>query len=258
VANREWALPSWFENLAKQTRKPYMGLMIHGGKRFDATWQAIEDGAHDSGIQTIRIHEGSPPHDRNCPPDENGRREPDQARYFTLARLRNQMLAAATIMTDATHVLSLDSDIMLEDPSTIEYLLEAPAMIEGLPGCPDVVAPLTHFHPNADWTCNAGLLGNRDHHPREAIEAGRPEDLGYWPWKRAEPDPEIVELGAIQEIDIPMGAILMPRRVFSTVRYRWHQSGEDIGFGINLKLAGFTAGWIPHLYARHCWDRYAL
>jgi hypothetical protein len=249
VADRDWALPHWYRYLAQQTVKPDQVLLIHGGQRGDDTWKAIRDCAQDWEIPTIRHHESTPPHDRQ-----------DNERFHTLTRLRNLMLAEATVCTDATHLLSLDTDIMLEDARTIERLLAAIATLP--PGCDaenvDVVAPRLSFHPTATWTCNAGILGNERHHPREALEAGRPQDLGTWAWKRAEVDEATREAGGVQPIDIPMGAILMPRYVFSKVRYRWHQSGEDIGFGINLKLAGYTAGWLPGTYARHVWDRYAL
>jgi hypothetical protein len=155
------------------------------------------------------------------------------------------------VFTDYDHLLSLDTDIMLDEPNAIE------AMLEAVDNGYDVAAVRTSFHQHAEWTYNAGYLGNPKHHPREALEAGRPEDLGTWPWHRAKVDQRFVHEG-IQPIDIPMGCVMMSRPVFDNVRYRWHQGGEDIGFGVNLSIANFKAGWIPSIGVRHVWDRYAL
>lgn len=243
VFNRAWALPTWYECLAAQTRRPDDILFVHGGARGDETWEAIDAGAASTRLRTHRLHDDGPTHPRQ-----------DNERFHTLARLRNHMLAGCAVFCDADIVLSLDTDIMLEDPTTIERLLAA---LVGELGqhTPDVVSCLTHFHPDMGWTCNAGYLGNDSHHPREALEAGRPEDLAHWQWRRAEIDPQFAQ-GGVQPIDIPMGIVMMSRRAYreQQVRYMWHEAGEDIGYGVNLKLADLTAGWIPSLKARHVWD----
>jgi glycosyltransferase involved in cell wall biosynthesis len=246
VFNRAWALPDWYRHLSEQTVRPDEVMLVHGGARGDDTWEVIAECAANYGLTTHRVKDHGRVHERN-----------DNERFRTLARVRNQMLAMATVLTDADYLLSLDTDIMLEDPETIARLLGALDRVPGgysLAGFwPDVSSCLTHFHPSAQWTRNAGYLGNTDHHPQEAIDAGRPEDLADWAWSRANIEPEF-EHGGIQPIDIAMGILLMPRRVFARVRYKHHKAGEDIGFAINLKLAGLTAGWIPSLYARHVWS----
>lgn len=237
VADRAWALPTWYDRLAKQTVRPDQILLVHGGHRGDETWEAIGECCRNTGIPTLRHHDTTPPHPRN-----------DDERFRTLARLRNLMLAWAKVATNADYLLSLDTDIMLDEPQTIEQLIIA---IERGADC---ASPLLNFHPAAGWTCNAGMLGNVNHHPREAVEAGRPEDLGTWPWTRATPDPK----APLQRIDAPMGAVMMSRGVYEHVRYRWHESGEDLGFAINLKLAEKTATWLPWLNARHVWAAHLL
>lgn len=244
VCERAWALPTWYRCLAAQTHPPAEVLLVHGGARADETWEAIDACSIETGLRTHRLHDAGGCHSRQ-----------DNERFRTLARLRNQMLASAAVLTDADALLSLDTDIMLEDPMTIERLLVA--LEEGVGRAipaPAVVSCRTHFHPDHDWTLNAGYLGNDAHHPREALDAGRPEDLGTWPWRRAEIEPPY-ELGGIQPIDIPMGIVLMGRLAWREreVRYMWHEAGEDIGYGLNLKLAGLEAGWIPSLEARHVW-----
>lgn len=241
VCHRAWALPTWYRCLASQTRPPDEILFVHGGARGDKTWDAIDDCTAETRIRTHRLHDNGDCHQRH-----------DNERFHTLARLRTFMLASCRVFTDADVVLSLDTDIMLEDPTSIEQLA-------GMLGRVDVASCLTNFHPDMQWTRNAGYLGNEGHHPREALDAGKPEDLGTWPWRRAEIDPQFAE-GGIQPIDIPMGIVMLGPRAFRQrqVPYRWHESGEDIGFGINLKLAGLDAGWLPSVTARHVWDETKL
>lgn len=262
VCHRAWALPTWYRCLAAQTRPPDEILLVHGGARNDATWEAIDDMTAETGIATHRLHQDEDCHQRH-----------DNERFKTLSRLRNHMLAGCRVFCDADLVLSLDTDIMLEDEETIQRLLfavgadappgdgvhdDTPAMqacVRGELATFDVASCLTHFHPDMQWTRNAGYLGNPSHHPQEALDAGKPEDLRTWPWRRAEIEPKYADRG-IQPIDIPMGIVMMTRKVWREhqVGYMWHESGEDIGYGINLRLAGMTAGWIPSLQARHVWS----
>jgi hypothetical protein len=232
VAERAWALPTWFACLARQTVRPAEILLVHSGDRGDPTWAAISEGALEHGFKVTRLHDA-----KDRPKPRN-----DRSRFHTLTRLRNTMLAVATQTTRHEHLLSLDSDIMLEDPTTIEQLLDAQHAYP-------VTSPLTYFHPAMDWTVNAGNLGVWP-------EPGM--DLDRIAWKRAEIDPACVETKTPQPIDVPMGAVCMSRSVYSIVRYRWHQAGEDVGFAVNLARAGFQAAWLPWLECRHCWDETCL
>lgn len=232
VAGRDWILPRWFECLAAQTVRPDEILLLHGGTKGDPTWRAIWAGAEEHGFTVVRMHDPSPPHPRH-----------DNERFHTLARLRNIILATAAITTSHDHLFSLDTDILLEDPESIERLLAECSSARY-----DVVSPLVYLHPEMRWTANAGYFS-----ADPTVAADDPDALGDWPWKRAE-----VGVPAMRPIDIPMAALMMTRAVYSTVRYRWHKAGEDVGFAINLRLAGFSAGWVPEVEGKHVWDEAAF
>ena len=234
IAERAWALPRWFECLTQQSVRPDQILFVHSGDRGDETWRAISEGALEYGFRVTRLHD----------PMERPKPRNDRSRFHTLTRLRNTMLAVATQTTRHDHLFSLDSDILLEDETTIEQLLDAQHAYP-------VTSPLTYLHPAMKWTVNAGLL---------PVWPGPGADLEHIPWKRAEIEPEHVELRTPQPIDVPMGAILMARSVYSTVRYPTpvHESGEDVGFGCALARAGFQAAWLPWLECRHCWSEQTL
>jgi hypothetical protein len=55
-------------------------------------------------------------------------------------------------------------------------------------------------------------------------------------------------------IGVPMAAIAMNRRVLRDCRYRWHESGEDLGFAQDLDRIGARCAWDTGLKARHLWD----
>lgn len=232
IAERAWVLPRFFECLSKQSVRPDEVLCLHSGDRGDPTWLAIADGAVEHGFPVKRLHDAA----------ERPKKRDDRTRFKTLTRLRNTMLAVATQTTRHDHLFSLDSDILLEDETTIEQLLAAQADYP-------VTSPLLWFHPEFEFTVNAGNLGVWP-------EPGM--DLDRIAWKRAEIDPVCVEQKTPQPVDVPMGAVFMARSVYSTVRYRWHEAGEDLGFAVNLARAGFEAGWLPWLKCRHVWSEQDL
>lgn len=232
VAHREWVLPAYFDAIAAQTVRPDAFLFVHSGTRYDATWQALAAGAALVGRDELTIlHDSRPPHQRH-----------DNARFGTLAVLRNTLLAMAVGMLDADVLISLDTDVLLEDRRTIERLLEL--LDEGW----DTASPVTWLHPlgEGSWAYNAGWwswpaadrqLGGRGPHR---------------PWTR--PGPEHVAWGVTLAIDVPMAATAMSRRVLERCRYRWHEAGEDLGFAQDLDRLGMACAWDTTLKARHVWD----
>lgn len=227
VADRAWSLPRWFACLERQTRQPDGFIFLHSGTLEDDTWRII----NNRGLlhpQPFRIgHDWAPPHPRH-----------DNTRFATLARLRNDLLHRARFELDADLFLSLDTDVMLEDPGTIERL-ERLVIEDGW----DVASPVTWLHPsgegswayNAGWWNAGGTLGD----PRR-------------PWCR--PAPDTIPWGEVVEIGVPMAAMLMNRRAMDC-RYRWHEGGEDLGFAQDLDRQGLRVAWDTALKAFHAWDK---
>lgn len=227
VANRDWVLADWFDALAAQTVRPDALVFVHSGETFhDATYRALHAGMSQLGCDVRNIlHDPTPPHPRE-----------DNERFRTLARCRNTLLAMARA-AQADVFLSLDSDILLCGEDSVERLL---APIRS--GQADVTSLLTWFHPAGPgaWAVNAG---------RWAEPAGG--DPGRRAWERM---PATLAGEPPVSIDIPMGAIAMSRWVIDRCQYRWHQSGEDLGFAIDLDRHGARCLWLTDTPAFHVWS----
>ena len=233
IANRAWALPGWFECLARQTRRPDGLVFVHSGRPGDDTWQAIFREAARHGFHSVRIeHDPRPPHPRH-----------DSARFETLASLRNRLLELVAGYR-ADLFLSLDTDVMLEDPRTIEHLQEL-VCDQGF----DVASPVAFLHPLAS-------------HPENASKPCWAYNAGWWapggvlndpqrPWHR--PAPESITWGDAIEIQVPMAVWLGNRRAIRC-RYRPHESGEDLGFAQDLDSEGLRVIWDTSLRTRHIWS----
>ena len=232
VANREWVLPRWFDAIARQTVRPQRLTFVHSGERGDATWRALLDGAKLLNVPVQLTHVDRPPHPRT-----------DNARFETLADLRNLLLELAIDDGYARSVrcdvfMSLDSDVILTDPTTIERLV---GQINGY----DLVAPRFSLHPNTvdGWALNAGFWNP------DSTRA----DAGTRRWYRPSPDQ-----AEPVRIDIPMAAWVAKRWVIQSCRYRWHESGEDLGFAQDLEEYGVHCVWMPEIRAHHVWNERAL
>lgn len=238
VANRAWALPHWFECLAAQTVRPDAVVMVHSGGTVDVdrTWSAALLEARMHGFPLCIKHDVRPPHSRH-----------DNERYLTLASIRNEVLRLARDELKASLFLSLDSDIMLENPETIERLMR---LLGDDDLDVDLVQPVTFFHPNAPATWTP------DEDAAWAYNFGfwKPEGIRYdekRAWAR--PWPAEIPWGAKIAIDIPMGVWLSGRDALDC-RYRWHQGGEDVGFAHDLEANRLRCVVDTQLYARHIWQ----
>lgn len=227
VAERDWVLSDWFACLAAQTRQPDALVFLHSGRRGDATWEALHDGARTLGAAATLAHDAAAPHQRH-----------DPGRFRTLARLRNRALAYARVLQGADLVLSLDTDVLLEDPETLERLESWLAY--GY----DVAAPITWLHPGGkgSWAVNAGFLTDRS----DDATAG---------WRRASaneiPPRKALEVGFTFAVQMFGPKVACDPRA----RYGLHESGEDIAFGQALRRLGARVIWDTSLEARHVWDR---
>jgi hypothetical protein len=224
VALRAWALPKWFEHLAAQTRRPDGFAFVHSGRPNDETWLACQAGAAKLRLPSGILPHGSVPHTRT-----------DNERFRTLATLRNHLIEL-TCKMGGDLLLSLDTDVMLEDEHTIERLEQL--VYAGN----DTASPVLYLHPLAhQWAYNAGWW----------VPGGAPGDPQR-AWAR--PNPDQIPWGDTVQVDVPMAATLMTRRVLQTCRYVWHESGEDLGFAQDLDRCHCRCAWDTALKARHVWS----
>ena len=160
---------------------------------------------------------------------EEGKRSWKVEEFLRMVTFRNNLLERAAVRLDKfDYYFSLDSDVILEDPRTIEKLVSYKK---------DVVSPYMFMTPHdVDYPngMNWAITGSD------------------WVGKRIR-----LETGLV-EVDVPMAAILMSKKVVESVRYEWHPQGEDIGFAKNLYKQGFDSFIDFDTYAPHIMHRAQL
>lgn len=225
VYDRSWILPTWFSYLENQDFAGELGFSFECGPDDHTTMQCLLDfqSKHPE-LRCFDIRINSKEQHRTHP---EGFRTWRKEHYTSMANFRNNLLNRATAI-QPDRVFSLDTDILLEDPSTISQLYELTNR-EDI----DVVSPLLfmmpdniHF-PNV-MTWNSQLKGYR---------------------KTSYP------LGKLFQADIIMAAVMMKKSVYTNVRYDWHFQGEDLGFAANLKNKNYKSYIASYIYADHVMSR---
>lgn len=238
VYKREWILPLWLSCLEKQNYpKEDIGLVFELGPDDDEThdllWQFQVDHpeykSFDAQVLMTIAHDVHP----------DGHRVWSTQRYFNMVTLRNNLLERATALADKfDFYFSLDSDILLEDPDTLNKLV---AHSEEYPDF-GVYSPLMYMTPHdTDYPSAMSWM----------------EQAG----SRAARIRDNYKVNEVFEADIVMAAVFMRKEVFTTVRYRYHRQGEDLGFALNLFDANFKslATWdiyCPHIMHKENLDEY--
>jgi len=235
VFKREWILPTWLEFIENQDfPKENLGFMFELGDDDEAThdilwdWQCSHPQYHifDGQIDQRLYHEAHP----------DGTRQWHSERYETMATLRNSLLERASQMTDRyDYYFSLDSDILLEDPQTLNKLVAHAEAISDA----DVLSPLMYMTPfDTDYPSAMTWV---DHPGGRAIR-----DLGEY------------KIGEVFKADIVMAAVFMKQHVVERVRYRWHPQGEDLGFAAELARMNMSSYCVWDVYCPHIMHSFML
>lgn len=229
VAARGWALERWFECLERQTMQPDAFAFVFT-ETGDDTLAKLDLGLRFAEVRVEHAPEQFVPRER--------RNQGLRYAIELLAMLRNRCLANALRM-GANIIFSLDTDIFLTDPTTIEQLVTE---LDFLP----LSAPMVNLSPigpcfnAADWM--SGEPG-----PTRAWQRYGPEDL-----KNTVPLGGPVQV--VIPVDIPMAAVMMRRWVAEGCSYGYHEAGEDMGFAQSLDRHGFRCAWRPDLLTTHVMD----
>lgn len=167
-----------------------------------------------------------------------GHRRWNNARYETMVALRNRLLERVSCLAP-DRFLSLDSDILLENPKTISELVRLTEAME-------VVAPLTYMSPPPR---EPGDPPGTDF-PNTMTWIGPPGNRAL----RCTPYP----IGTLYKADIVMAVVMMTPMVYSKTRYRLHPQGEDLGWSASCAEQGFTLWSASWLYTPHIMHRWQL
>jgi hypothetical protein len=216
IYKRVWILPTWLRFIEKQDFPlEYIGFIFELGPDDDGTHDILLNW-HEKHPQ-VQCFQGDIRLDLQHTTHPEGCRAWSRTKYLTMVVMRNALLDRATAVADKfDHYFSLDSDILLQNPHTITQLV---SYSQTYPEC--VVSPLSYMTPDSlefpsvmSWRDGIGLRAYRqDDYP----------------------------IGMPFLADIVMAAVLMPRKIYTTVRYKAHRQGEDLGFAERLTRSGFQS-----------------
>jgi hypothetical protein len=227
IYKREWVLPHWIEFIEKQDYpKDKIGFMFELGPDDDATHNILFD--WQSRSTQYRIFDAQIFMGLNHEAHPDGLRIWDSEKYYNMVTLRNNLLERATVIADEfDYYFSLDSDILLEDPQTLNKLV---AYAEDKSH--HVISPLMYMTP---------------------FDVGYPSAMTWvdYPGGRATRLIPADKKGEFFQADIIMAAVFMQKEVFTKVRYAFHRQGEDLGFAAELDRHGFNSFAAWDIYCPH-------
>lgn len=226
IYKRSWILPTWFKCLENQSvsLKDMGFLFLTGSQEQDPEtfkilfdWQA----AHPEVPYFDIIEKPAASHKHHLP----GIRAWRQADFRKMANFRNELLER-TCRLQPENYLSLDSDILFTDPLTIETLTSE------LPNF-NAVSPLMYMSPKDK------------RHPN--ILSWKNGNVGCETQRCLDRYP----LGTTFQAEVIMAAVLMDPEAYTKSRYRYHPSGEDVGWAYSMWRNKLTMGMVSGLYAPH-------
>lgn len=226
VYKRAWILPTWFQFIENQTFPlSDIGFIFELGPEDEDThnvlweWQTRhpEVTVFDGLVRDDSVHHEHP---------ENGRHWNGE-KYWKMCDFRNSLLERVNVLKPERY-FSLDSDILLENPNTIQELYDLTAR-EDI----DAVNPLMYMKPNT--TQHPSVM-----HWADGVVGGRAQrDLAYY------------NIGSLFKADIIMAAVMMKPKVYENTKYLWHKQGEDLGWSTCATHNGHQLWCASHIYAAH-------
>ena len=223
IYKRDWILPQWIRCLINQSiDMKDVGFIFETSPNDFSTvnsllaWKRI-----DNRFPLFEINERN---DIEHFEHENNGRQWTMSKYHNMVSLRNSLLKKVREY-QPDYYLSLDSDILLENPNTIELL------IAHIKDGADAVAPLMFMTP--------------DTNKYPSVMSWKDSDLEMAYRKEKYP------LGTYFESDIIMAAKMMSKDVYNNVDYEFHKQGEDLGWSRNATRKGFKMYSASYIYAPH-------
>jgi hypothetical protein len=146
------------------------------------------------------------------------------SKYTNMVFLRNKLLEKVREI-NPDYFFSLDSDILLTNSNTINYL------VSHIKDGADAVSPLMFMTPNDTM------------YPSVMNWVNEPGGQAY----RKEKYP----LGEYFKSDVIMAAKMMSKHTYQNVNYDLHSQGEDLGWSANAAKLGLNLYSASYIYAPH-------
>ena len=220
---RGWILPHWIRCLLNQSVSfKDIGFVFEVSPDDTETIESLKAWKRiDKNIPyfEIKIRDDIPHFEH-----ENNGRQWTISKYLNMVSLRNSLLQTVrNVQPD--YYLSLDSDILLTNPNTIELL------IAHIKSGADAVNPLMFMTPFG--TMYPSVMNWRTDIPTKAYRE------------------EKYQLGTYFQSDVIMAAKMMNKDVYNNIDYVVHEQGEDVGWSLSCKQQGFKLYSASYIYAPH-------
>lgn len=227
VFDRAWCLPSYFAAIEAQDYPlEDIGFIFVVSPLDPETVQCLVD--FHSAHPEVRCFDIVTDHQGTHTSHPEGYRMWTRDKYHLMVKMRNNILDRV-VCYDPERFFSLDSDILLGDPTSISQLV-------ALTANHDAVSPLLFMTP-------------------DSLEY--PSVMTWNVQGRGFRDPNY-PLGTLFQADIIMAAVMMSKPVYQRARYHWHAQGEDLGWSLGCKTLGFQLWSASYLYVDHVMSRAAL
>lgn len=223
IYKRDWILNRWIRAIIKQSVPTNdIGFIFECSSNDSRTTAMLEAWkSYDKNIPFFNIQYRD---DINHFEHKENGRQWTISRYENMVELRNSLLKKVReIQPD--YYFSLDSDILIENPNTLELL------IAHIKDGADAVSPLMFMTP----------IGNK--YP------------SVMTWREDQPDKarrlERYPIGTYFQSDVIMAAKMMSKQVYNNVDYAIHSQGEDVGWSLNCREKNYKLFSASYIYAPH-------
>lgn len=223
IYKRDWILSYWIRCILKQSVDiSNIGFIFEVSPDDKATVGALRVWKQlDKNIPLFDIVERSDiPHFEH----QNNGRQWTLSKYHNMINMRNSLLSKVRDY-QPDYYFSLDSDILIENPNTIELL------IAHINDGADAVAPLMYMTPVG--TSFPSVMSWND---KDDQKASRKADY---------------PIGTYFQADIIMAAKMMSKKTYMNVNYEFHQQGEDLGWSNNARKHNLKLFSASYIYAPH-------
>jgi len=223
IYKRDWILPYWFACISQQNLDfSKIGFVFIASSKDEKTIKNLI--SFRNSRPDIKVFEIEFVDDIVHFEHEKNSRQWSMSKYYNMVHLRNCLLKKVReIQPD--YFFSLDSDILLTNPNTINFL------ISHIQDGADGVSPLMFMTPNdimypsvMNWTDEPGGQAFRQ---------------------------ENYPIGSYFKSDIIMAAKMMSKTTYQAIDYEMHPQGEDLGWCANAAKSGLQLYCASYIYAPH-------
>ena len=223
IYKRDWILNHWIKCIKSQSLSTdHIGFIFETSSDDEKTLNILD--AWRKYDKTIPHFEIIIRDDISHFQHENNGRQWTISKYENMVKLRNHILDRVSEI-EPDYYFSLDSDILLENPNTIELLIA-----HNKQGA-DAVSPLMFMTPIGKQF--PSVMTWREDIPEKAYRK------------------EFYPLGTYFQSDVIMAAKMMNEQIYQNVRYSIHEQGEDVGWSLNCKLKNYKLFSASYIYAPH-------